>query len=384
MRRNLFAILGVLLFLMSCDMGTPNYENQSSSRIVGAKSISLNTTMSQDGENEYTLFILGDLNQKWTDSRGRVAAAGDINIQGYGVALDQPDLTDEYSLVAGGSITHINGTVYNGNVAYGENYSAQGVSILNGEASQGSPIDFQSAEVELKNLSSQLEGMTVNGTIVNYYGALIFTGSDETLNVFSVSTEEIESSHTLDLNIPANSTAIINVSGTSTTIQYKGMTENFNNMKQHVMFNFPHQTQLTIQGIGFKGSVLAPYAHMIFNWAHIDGQIVAASLEGSGESHYFPFISYEEDNPEVPEGFKVTHVLVFFNPSLMHHKIAIYGINFDQIENIYIDGENIAEFVKLEGTIYFYVPVLSPGTHTLDFVFSNGAVYSHPEGIVIE
>ncbi len=385
MRKSLFLIFGISIFLFSCDTRTPNHENQSSGEVINKKSITLNTSMSEGLENEYTLFILGDLNQKWTDSRGRIAAAGDINIQGYGVALDQPELTDEYSLVAGGSITHLNGTVYYGNVAYGENYNAQGVSILNGEASQGSPIDFESAEIKLKDLSLRLEEMTANGSNVNNYGALIFTGVDEKLNIFHISSEEIESSHTLDLDIPEGSSAIINVSGTSTTIQYKGMTENFNNMKQHVLFNFPNQTQLTIQGIGFKGSVLVPFAHIVFNWAHIDGQIVAASLEGSGESHYFPFIPIEEDKPEVPEGFQVIDIEIYEKPLYSMHKFVIKGDKFEQVEKVYIDGNDVGKFTyQVNCMVQFYIPELSQGFHTLDFVFINGAEYSYPEGIVIE
>jgi choice-of-anchor A domain-containing protein len=81
------------------------------------------------------------------------------------------------------------------------NTISQGVSILNKRASQGSPIDFQSAEGELKNLSSRLNGMTVNGTIIDYYEKLIFTGSDDSLNVFSVSSDEIQNAHTLDMGV---------------------------------------------------------------------------------------------------------------------------------------------------------------------------------------
>jgi len=55
---------------------------------------------------------------------------------------------------------------------------------------------------------------------------------------------------------------------------------------------------LTVQNIGVKGSILAPYANVGFNSAHIDGTLVANSLTGTGEFHQYQF---DHNVPVVPE-----------------------------------------------------------------------------------
>ena len=391
--KKIVVLIGILLFLFSCEMATPNNDDQLSLEISDLPDSSIGdvqfpstnpsagTSIGLGIANDYTLFILGDINQKWTDSTGRVAAAGNINIQGYGVALAQQELINEFSLVAGGSITHFDGTVYNGNVAYGDTYNAQGVSILNGIASQATPIDFQAANTELNNMSLKLEQLPANGIVEDFYGTLIFRGTDEVLNVFNISSELLERAHTLDLNIPVESTVVINVSGLSTVVQYKGISGNLNSQKQKVLFNFPNQIQLTMQGIGFKGSILAPKANLTFNNAHIDGTIVASSLEGNGESHYFPFIPIIDEEKEFPEGFKVRCILVI--NGRLNTKVSLYGFRFDLVDKIYIDDIDIGEFLAhSERNIQFYLDnILPAGNHKLDILFTNGDKIPYPSGI---
>jgi len=336
--------------------------------------------------SEFNLFILGDMEMMWTDALGRVAAAGDVTLSGYGVALEETELTDEYALISGGSISHTYGSVYYGNVAYGNTYNATGVSILNGEAIQDTPIDFTTAEVYLKRLSAYLESLEASGEVINEYGKVIFTGVDAEINIFTITTAEMESAHTLDLRIPEGSTAVINVEGTATSVMNKGMTETFNAQKQNVLFNFPNQTELTIQSIGLKGSVLAPYAALTFQWGNIEGNIIAASVYGSGESHLYPFIPViVEEEPEVPEGFEF-HAIHQNIISGGRYQITIYGQNMESIDEVIVAGESCAIYWNEEWAISFGVytsKIQMNEANTLEFVFENGARYIYDSGLVV-
>lgn len=388
MKRLLTLLIGVLL-LFSCEMASVKPEittSESRSIVPYSKSAVLDTSIDLGIASDYNLFILGDMEMMWTDALGRVAAAGDITLSGYGVALEEAELTDEYSLIAGGNISHTYGSVYHGNVAYGDTYTATGVSILNGEAILDTPIDFAAEEENLKVLSSYLENQEANGEIVNQWGKVVFTGSLE-VNFFTISTEEIESAHTLDLDIPEGSTAVINVEGTSTSIMNKGMTEAFNLQKQNVLFNFPNQTELTIQSIGLKGSILAPYAALTFQWGNIEGNIVAASVYGSGESHLYPFIPViVENTPEVPENLEIT-CITQYKLSGGRYQITFYGYGMETVNEVYVSDKSCYIYWQEEYGVSFCVyttDIVMNESNTVEFVFENGARYIYEPGLIVE
>jgi choice-of-anchor A domain-containing protein len=239
---------------------------------------------------EYTLFVFGDVTQGNTDSLGSVAAGGDVSLTNYGVALNMPGYNGD-ALVAGGTLTYTNGSVYNGDVAYGTQAHLSSVTILNGDLRRDSPIDFSAEYNHLSSLSAEIGDLSPNGVVEDFYGAVRFVGTDPVQNVFNVDATILTNAHTLDMDIPPGSRGIINVTGTGeTVIQYKGITSALDLRKQHILFNFETQTSLIIQGMEFKGSVLAPHAHVEFNNGNIDGSIIAASLNGYGETHYYPFL----------------------------------------------------------------------------------------------
>lgn len=392
--KQLLVLIGGVLFLFSCEianvqqdqMTTMSSNSLSRDVVLNAESITLTKSIDLGIASDYNIFVLDDIEMMWTDALGRVAAAGDITLSGYGVALEEKSLTDEYALVAGGNITYTYGSVYNGNVAYGESFTPTGVSILKGVAVQDTPIDFETAEEDLKTLSAYLESVEINGEVLNQWGKVIFSGSEE-VNIFTISTKEIESAHTLDLDIPEGSTAIINVEGTKTAVMNKGMTENFNKNKQNVLFNFPNQTELTIQSIGLKGSVLAPFAALTFQWGNIEGNIIAASVYGSGESHLYPFIPVVvEEETELPEEFEFLGACLEDNDTTTIN-MYIWGYGIDQIETVYLNG--VEQIISWSDYWCLSIKV-SPdevnmnGHNYAEVAFINGATFSIDTPIYVD
>jgi hypothetical protein len=105
-----------------------------------------------------------------------------------------------------------------------------------------------------------------------------------------VAAADFSGAHTYQISGSADSTVVINVLGDlvgGINFQNAGVLLSGGITADRVLFNFVDATSLSISGIGIKGSVLAPYAAVSFSNGHIDGNLIAASLAGTGESHYY-------------------------------------------------------------------------------------------------
>jgi choice-of-anchor A domain-containing protein/uncharacterized repeat protein (TIGR01451 family) len=236
----------------------------------------------------FNVFVLGQVTQSYTDSEGRVAAGGDVRLTGYGIGSALPNsagLRDD--LVVGGSLTYNQGQVFNGNIVYGGTAVLQNVGLPNGTARQGAPVDFAAAQTQLDALSAAYAELAANGTATDTYGTIFLTGTDPTLDVFSLPASELATANGLNITAPAGATVLVNVPGTTAQMQYFGMTVSGTD-RQHVLFNFPDATSLTMAGISVQGSVLAPGADVRFSNGNLEGTLVASTLTGSGEFHSFP------------------------------------------------------------------------------------------------
>jgi choice-of-anchor A domain-containing protein/uncharacterized repeat protein (TIGR01451 family) len=239
----------------------------------------------------FNVFVLGQLTQSYTDSEGRVAAGGNVSLTGYGIGSALSNSAGQRDdLVVGGQLTYNQGQVFNGNIVSGGTALLQNVGLPNGTARQGTPVDFAAARTQLGALSAAYAALASNGTTADTYGTIRLTGADPTLDVFSLSAAELASANGLNITAPAGATVLVNVSGTADQMQYFGMTVSGTD-KQHVLFNFPNATSLTLAGISVQGSVLAPGADVTFNNGNLEGTLVAGSLTGSGEFHNFPTLA---------------------------------------------------------------------------------------------
>ena len=261
----------------------------------------------------YNEFVTGSLNQVSTDSQGKVAVGGDATLSNVSVASEvkNPNPAD---LVVGGNLDWQNGSVgYFSDINSGSPEYKQGSIVVGGNAyiaqNQGGssvaygslithasplPIDFAAEEAHLQSTSSFWSGLAATGTTSVNPGEIFLTGSDPYLNVFTLSASDIAQNIGFHINVPDGATTLVNISGQFAQMQNFGFY--FNDLDANydtqglfpdplILYNFFEATALTIAGIEVHGSILAPWAITQFDNGHIEGNLIARSLSGTGEAH---------------------------------------------------------------------------------------------------
>ncbi|WP_010276921.1 choice-of-anchor A family protein [Paenibacillus senegalensis] len=238
--------------------------------------------------SEFNLFVHGDLTMTNSDTEGRAAVGGNASFENYRINSHSVHRGKE-ALAVGGNLTFTNGQINGGDAVYGDTFSGSGIGIPDGTLRQGSVIDFDQARSELYQLTGHYASLPTNGDVETNPGHsdIVLKGTDPVLNVFQVDKDLGE----IRLDVPADSTVIINIYGTNRTMD-SGDYLNFNAKK--VLFNFPETTDLEILNVDVKGSLLAPYAAVKTTYSHIDGTLVADTITGHIETRHFPF------EPELP------------------------------------------------------------------------------------
>ena len=239
---------------------------------------------------DYNVFILGNMTHSATDVEGRLAVGGNANLTDYSVgALLAQSNGSRDDLVVNGSINFLRGGVTQGNTVYGTTGSfTQVVFGSNTARQQANMLDFSTAGTQLRSLASYWSTLPTNGTVNNNYGGLTLTGTSNTLNVFTLPGAILDTAWQLNIDVPAGSTALVNIDGTADT--FKAMGNNLSGVgPANVMYNFYQATSLEMYGIGIEGSILAPSAALAFSNGHIDGQLVGASLVGINDANKNPY-----------------------------------------------------------------------------------------------
>ena len=285
----------------------------------------------------YNEFILGDIDLKRSDSFGGVAAGGNIYLENFSVAskgfpplktgdlLVGRDLKFDAGSVGyfpesdSGNPAYKKGSIVTGGTAsFGQNNGFNNVAF--GSLQQNQPVGnlFKSAWDHLESVSSFWSTLPSNGTTMIGSGGdeITLIGKDPVLNVFSLEASDIGQHIKFEFEAPASSTILVNVAGTTGGLQNFGFF--FNGLEgdddkaglfpdERILYNFFEADFLEIAFIEVHGSVLAPWADVVFYNGHIEGNLIARSLTGDstgvyngGEAHdeYFdgelPFVPVPE------------------------------------------------------------------------------------------
>ena len=241
------------------------------------------------------------------DSGGRVAAAGTVTSGASGSTIGASLVNDPfgglaaYGLVAAGGLPSGSTFFVNGG---GNAIAPSGAATIffndGGHlvTSAVSSIDFSGLRSTLDDEALTLAALAANGVV----GAptppggnpswLVLQGTAP-VNVFNLTANQFATA-TLDIEVPAGATVIINVAGTNVTlgnaiyfggVQYHGDSS----ADENVMFNFSTATNVDVSA-GLDGSVLAPFA-LLTSSGQIDGNFIAAQIDitGNGEAHNVEF-----------------------------------------------------------------------------------------------
>lgn len=247
--------------------------------------------------NDYNVFVFGNLSLSNTDAEGRVAVGGNAILSNFGVGAGitpLPLTNTDPSFVVDGDINVTAGSNASGNTVINPNSNVINYTMgnPNGQFVMGTPIDFMAAEQYLKCASAFWSTLMPNGTGQVIYGQLNLTGTDESLNIFSLDSGNLFGTglslaqlNGINIIAPLDSTILINVDGT--IIQY-GSYQIFRNgtaaTREHarrILWNFPQALSWSNSTTAIYGSVLAPFAAANTTFSQINGNIILTVIPGT-------------------------------------------------------------------------------------------------------
>lgn len=241
--------------------------------------------------NDYNVFVFGDFTGTNSDIQGRVAIGDDATFTNYGIGSALPAPAGMV-LSVGSDLVANGGQLYAGDGDVGGTCTTTSFGVHSGTLSCADAGAFDASEYAstLKAVSAELSALAVNGTTtVHPWGGVTLSGTDSALNVFTLDLTGLSAINSLTMSVPAGSTVVVNVLGaTGPLFQNMGFTLSGATYDK-IVWNFEAQTSLVITGVSVPGSVLAPMAHVASNGANVEGTLIAASAEGTGQYHDWPF-----------------------------------------------------------------------------------------------
>jgi choice-of-anchor A domain-containing protein len=285
---------------------------------------------------DFNVFVFNNNTQSGSDAHGKIGVGGNANFGSFTIASALGSGTD--NLIVGGNYSN-NGASLKGGMLVGGNVNWTGSVTTNGrvrvngnvnfaDGGVGSPVlvagtytapgyftpntfndppnngqlatfpfSFTDVADYLTDQADFMASLPFNGTTTIAFGGITLNGTDANFNNFYITAADLAAGTGLTINAPAGSTVVLNVDGSPASFDNMGIS--LNGVTEHkVLYNFYNATNLTIAGIGVRGSLLAPRADVNFS-GNIDGTMIAKNLTGQGESHLFLFNGNLP--PQVPE-----------------------------------------------------------------------------------
>lgn len=280
----------------------------------------------------FNALIFGDMTGYGSDVEGRLAVGGNIKLNHFSVGMELSSNWDQQdTLIVGGNLEYTNGRVYHGNARIGGNatidetvgfYSGDNPAQTNGSIINSNDLDFDALNQEILSKSQNWATFAANGNATLEYSQLTLTGQNSGLNIFSITSDHLANTQKFTLDIPTDAWALINVSGTSVSMNNFGFFRTINgetnqvpdnappvrhdgSLTQRVLFNLTDATSLLLHSIGIKGSLLAPLADTVFYNGQIDGNLLVGSLQGkegefTGQVNLYPLTPGSQNTSPVP------------------------------------------------------------------------------------
>jgi len=233
------------------------------------------------------VYVIKDATPTGADTEGNMYVGGNLTASNYSIGKKDTIDCTQYSLVVRGNVT--GALVYGGKAVSSGTISNSTDQDCGGITRGTLPVDFDLLEAQVNNLSTSLSQLPTNGTVS---GSLNLVGTDPTLNVFNITAAQLNTTQ-VNVTFPANSSVVVNVSGTSINWVNGSVCLNGNcsdsNQANYVLWNFYQATSVYMTGIAIEGSVLAPLATLKGDGGHIAGQVIVQYLTGGLEYHPYYF-----------------------------------------------------------------------------------------------
>ena len=238
------------------------------------------------------VYVIKDATPSGADTEGNMYVGGNLipTVAGYSVgAKDVVDCTT-YSLVVGGNVSNV--VVKGGKAAAAgtnTNSTDQDCSGISRVLPAG--VNFASLESEVEGLSIGLSNLPATNCTVshNASGALVLTATDPVLSICDIDGSQLGN---VNVNFPAGSSVVVNVTGTNITwggsVCLNGQCAD-STQADYVVWNMYQATNIAPSGIAIEGSLLAPLATLAGAGGHIAGQVIVKYLTGGLEYHPYYF-----------------------------------------------------------------------------------------------
>jgi choice-of-anchor A domain-containing protein len=276
--------------------------------------------------SQFDVFTAGSLTDSGASIQGRVAAGGDALVQSISIGTSLAPNASRGDLIVGRNLTvgGGGGSVPNGKVTYGGTLTANGVlNTLGGIHKADPPFSFADEFATVSDLSAQWAGLTANGTVGGPTYDTRFTGTSTTRNVFAITAAALQGIGKITINVPAGSTTLINVSGSTFTNALYGI-DLVGATPETVLWNFPLATSLQqSSGLDWKGTLLAPHAGDSVTNGNFYGQLLVdhATIGSEGFFHR-PFAGCL---PPLPTS-DLSLVSLCTDPVTQHHAMRLRNL----------------------------------------------------------
>lgn len=248
-----------------------------------------------DAAQGFNAFIQNDFTAQYTDIQGRLAAGGNVDLLGYGVATSLTLAPEDISFVVGGDISFDQGQVHSGSVEIGgsaDNLSPSVGLVSGATLTSDGPIsvNFDTEFDALNTLSESLSTLDVN-TTVDYlsYGMSLHGDCESNLQVFNLDGNAFLAANVFMVEcVPSDATVIFNIDGESGGARDMDLSHLYPHA-ENIIYNFYEATSLQFASIGMQGSILAPKADVDASWGFTNGTVITKSWAGPMELHHVPF-----------------------------------------------------------------------------------------------
>jgi choice-of-anchor A domain-containing protein len=230
---------------------------------------------------EYDVFVEHGFTGENAQTQGRIAAGGDVFLQSFYAGQALPRNPARVDLVAGSNLTvGQNGAgVWQGGVTYAGTLTPSTWNSTLLLRNVPPTFDFGEQFATLRERSAQWADLPANGTVAGpTNNELTLTGSDPARNVFEVASAKLGSAQRVAISVPAGSTTLINVTGTTTYKSALSSVTLTGATAATVLWNFPlTPTIISTAGLEWKGSILAPNAAVSLSNGQLSGSLAARS-----------------------------------------------------------------------------------------------------------
>jgi choice-of-anchor A domain-containing protein len=233
---------------------------------------------------DFNLFVVAGAATGIRDTDGPVAASNGANFTYFHL---NNKLRESVALLTGASAVLTSGTVH-GKVMYRTSFLDSQVTYPQDPRPTAPanpfPVDFAATRSKLIAMSQAIKAYDAIPA-TKLYTTVTFRGSDPELNVFSIPSSMLSETYSYVFDLPVRSNVIVNVTGTSAAIRYAGFSGP-GYPTASILWNFPDAFSLTLDSLGFRGSILAPLATANLQNGSVTGTIVVGAASPANVELY--------------------------------------------------------------------------------------------------